>query len=159
MIANQRIAVLTAALLLATLALETNAGGKAVRIDSTSKVKATVTATPVGADGKQVVTLMLDIDKGWHLYANPTENKTTEPARTIVTVKAKNKLTAQVQYPVGKVYVHAGDTYKIYQGHVILPVQIQRPLGDTSPLEVIVNVSACDADACLLPGTIRLSIP
>ncbi len=42
---------------------------------SADVVKATATADKPDADGKQTVTITLNIEKPWHLYANPVEVK------------------------------------------------------------------------------------
>ena len=38
-------------------------------------VKVDATATKIDADGKQIVTVTLDIEKNWYIYANPVKNE------------------------------------------------------------------------------------
>src|SRR5262249_53577111 len=64
---------------------------------SDSKVKATATADKVSADGKQKVTITLEIEKNWYIYANPLNGtKYAEEAfgdnKTVVTLKSKGKI-------------------------------------------------------------------
>ncbi len=118
---------------------------------SDSKVKTTLKAGPIGADGKQTVELSLKIDSGWHLYANPVENATILNSQTKITVLgAKN---AEVKYPVGTLKVTGDDKYKIYQDDVKIQVSLTRTPGEAVTFKIL--VSACsDNNACLLPATI-----
>ena len=36
---------------------------------------------------------------------------------------------------------------------------VQRTKGDTSPLEITIDVNACDDKNCLAPGKIKLMVP
>jgi DsbC/DsbD-like thiol-disulfide interchange protein len=129
---------------------------------SDSKVKATATATKPDADGKQTITVTLDIEKGWHLYANPVGFEDFEPNATVVTVTGKAKPQAvKVEYPPGD--LHKDDilkaTYRTYEGRVTIRAHVQRAAGDTGPLEVSVKVNACDARMCLPQAEIKLAVP
>jgi hypothetical protein len=128
---------------------------------SDSKVKATATATKVGADGKQTVTITLDIAKGWHLYANPinSTNEFLEPNQTVVKVAAKEKVKFDVKYPAGKTVRDKTDKYDVYTGVVKIQADVVRKMGDSSPLEITIAVSACDSKECLQPGTVKLTVP
>src|SRR4051812_18969818 len=67
---------------------------------SESKVKASATADKPGADGKQVVTITLDIEKGWHTYANPVGLQDLTDTQTTVTVSGKGKPEViKIEYP------------------------------------------------------------
>ena len=130
------------------------------RFDSAEKVKATYVASKIGADGKQTVTLTLDIEEGWYIYANPVGVDDFEINRTRITVKAGGKLT-DVQYPPGKLKEIAALKIKLntYPERVVIPVVVQRKLGDTSPLQITIQVNACDKGTCLPPGKKELTIP
>jgi DsbC/DsbD-like thiol-disulfide interchange protein len=132
--------------------------------DSASKVKATAKASEVGADGKQTVTITIDIDKGWYIYANPVGWKEQEDNHTVVTFKAKDKVSAAVKYPEGVVKTTTDEKkkevkYRAYEGRVVLQAQLQRTGGDNSPLNVSIGVNACDKDNCLFPGVVKLTVP
>ncbi len=141
---------------------------------SDSKVKSTVTATKPDADGKQKVTITLDIDKGWYLYANPLggnefANRTFGDNRTTVTIKAKNKVNVEVNYPKGKFKSEdiLGDIaeWHIYQDRTTIEAVVRRAAGDSSPLDVQVQVNACligkdgKTSTCLQPGNIMVKVP
>jgi hypothetical protein len=146
-----------AAVVLALAALAGTARAQLKKSDTV--VKAEAKADPVGADGKQLVTITLTIDKGWHLYANPVGNADLADSQTAVSVSSKNKLQdVKVEYPEGKLVKDkvVGD-YKTYEGKVTIKATVSRAKGDTEPLEVAVKVQACSESQCLLPATVNLT--
>src|SRR5262245_4417707 len=94
---------------------------------SDSKVKVTATADKPDNDGKQVVNLVLQIEKGWHVYANPVGNKDLEASQTVVSVTAKNKPEVQITYPEGVLIPDkvVGD-YKVYEDKVTIKATVKR---------------------------------
>ena len=125
---------------------------------SASKVKITAESSKPDADGKQTVTLNLDIDKGWHVYANPVDNATWANNKTVVNIKAAKALKdVKIEYPAGKVEKESGDC-KIYEDKVTIKAYIVRAPGDDSPLDVSVTVNACNKDTCLVPGAAKLTV-
>ena len=148
------------AVLATTAAWQAQAGSKLGKSDT--KVKATATATKAGADGKQVVTITLDIEKGWHLYANPVNhnNDFLDANQTVVKIAAKDKLgDVKVMYPAGKTKIDKKEKYNIYEGTTKIVASVVRVMGDTSPLQITVEVSACDDSVCLAMGKIKLTVP
>jgi hypothetical protein len=133
--------------------------------DSASVVKAAAAATPVGPDGKQTVTITLEMPQHWHIHANPVRHPDLEDARTKITFAATQKVVAQVKYPGGKLYVDGKDELYVYDGRTMIQAQVQRSVGDKSPLQITIDVNACKekvdgADGCcLLPGKIKLTVP
>lgn len=133
-----------------------------LRLKSDSKVKATAAATAPDASGRQVVTVTLNIDKGWHIYANPVGNEDLDGAKTIVTITAKAKpQSVKVDYPAGAVHVDKilKSSYRVYEDRVTIRAFVQRAAGDTGALQVNVQVNACDASKCLPPADIKLTVP
>jgi len=127
---------------------------------SEDKVKATAVAKKSGADSKQIVTITLDITKDWYIYANPL-NANTDVLKDNVTrveVKAKDKIQTTVKYPAGKQKIESKYKYDIYEGKIMIQAEVQRTLGDMSPLEVSVHINACRKGECLLPGVIKLKV-
>ncbi|MBM3994664.1 MAG: hypothetical protein FJ303_11000 [Planctomycetes bacterium] len=126
---------------------------------SDSKVKAKATAGKIDADGNQTVTITLDIAKGWHLYANPVRhnNDFLNGNKTVVKIAAKDKVSIKPKYPEGMTVKDKDEEYDVYKGVVKIDVQVIRTKGDTSPLEISINVSACDDKACLAPGVVKLT--
>jgi DsbC/DsbD-like thiol-disulfide interchange protein len=140
------------------LVLRTDAGGGSRKSDG--KVKASATATKIDAKGEQTVTITLAIDKGWHIYANPVNHNKEflDGAKTKVKVSAKVKVEARVKYPFGKTHADKDDKYDIYEGTVKIEAKVKRSAGDTSPLELVIDVQACDDKVCLEPGKVKLLV-
>jgi uncharacterized protein len=105
------------------------------------------------------VTVTLNIDKGWHLYANPVGNEDLTDNQVVVTLSAKNKLQdVKIEYPEGKL-THdksIGDL-KIYEGTVTIKASVRRAKGDTDPIDVAVRIQACDKSTCLVGTTVKLT--
>ena len=149
------------ALLAAAVVLAATPAVRALAKNSKSVVKATANATAPDADGRQTVTVTLQIDKPWHLYANPVGNKDLTDNQTTVTVGARAKPEeVKVEYPAGTV---ARDktlgAYKVYEDKATIKAHVRRARGDTSPLHLEVEVQACDQNKCLPPGTIKIEVP
>jgi thiol:disulfide interchange protein len=147
--------------LLAGLMLLTATPVLAQGLKSDSVVKAKATADkPV--EGKQVVTITLDIDAKYHLYANPVGNPDYEANQVSVDVKGKDKAlqSVKVDYPAGTLKKDSavGD-YKIYKGKVTIKATVQRAKGDAGALEVAIKLQACSEKACLMPATIKATVP
>lgn len=128
---------------------------------SDSKIKAMATASKLGADGKQTVTITLEIEKGWYIYANPMNSNTDvlEGNETRVAVKTKDKVKASVKYPAGKQKKDGKYQYDIYEDRIVIQAEVQRAAGDTGPLQVSIDVNTCKKNVCLLPGTVMLTVP
>ncbi len=127
---------------------------------SDSAVKAKATAGKIDKDGKQVVTITLEIDSKYHLYANPVGQADFADTQTTVTISGKVKPeSVKVDYPAGQTKKDktVGD-YKIYKGKVTIKATVQRAKGDTGPLSAAVKVQACTETSCLLPATIKLAV-
>ncbi|MCI0379128.1 MAG: protein-disulfide reductase DsbD N-terminal domain-containing protein [Gemmataceae bacterium] len=146
-----------AAMALAFTAFQADAGGK----KSDAEVKVTAKGAKPDAGGKQVVTITMIHNKGWHSYANPVGNEDFENAQTEVKITAKTKPEKiKIEYPEGKLHKDkiVGD-YKIYEDKVEIKAVVQRAAGDASPLEVSVRFMAChEKGVCLLPATVKLKV-
>ncbi len=126
---------------------------------SADVVKCDVTAAKPGADGTQVITVGLDVQSGWHVYANPVGAQLLETTATKVSFEGKAKVeVVKAEYPQGKT-VHDDDLkadYRIYEGKVQIKATVKRSAGD-GPLKVSVKVQACSEGQngkCLIPSTI-----
>ena len=153
---NRRVLVAVFALGI-IVAARCDGGGESKIPRSDSKVKATATATKI-TNGKQTLTITLDVEKDWYIYANPVNYDQYENNRTRVTVKADGKVTADVKYPKG---TRKDAKYDTYQGKVAIVCEVTRSPGDTSPLQVGIDVNSCGLVnmECLLPARIKLTIP
>jgi DsbC/DsbD-like thiol-disulfide interchange protein len=135
----------------------TVAGQNAGSSKSDSKVKLTATAEKPGADGKQVITVKMDIDKGWHSYPNPSGNESCPP--TVVKVEGKEAKDVKIEYPPGKL-VNDKDlgTYYVWEDSVSIKVTVPRAAAD-SPVKLKVKFQACNESSCLPPATVELTVP
>jgi DsbC/DsbD-like thiol-disulfide interchange protein len=125
---------------------------------SEDAVKVSVKSEAAKGD-KKVVTLTLDVAKGWHTYANPVGNKDLESATTIVSFKAGGKaVKADIKYPEGKVHKDSvvGD-YKIYEGSFTVTATLDLA-GATEPIEGEIAIQVCDEKKCLQPGKIKVKV-
>jgi uncharacterized protein YyaL (SSP411 family) len=141
-------------------------GGKATTSDSV--VKVTSAAEKPDANGKQVVTITLAIDDGWHIYGNPVgSSELVAGSETTVKVSGKGKpKLAAVVYPKGKLtkekVANEEIEYFIYEGKIQIKATIQRVAGDKESVELSVNFGACKsgkAGVCLKPSEVKLKVP
>jgi thiol:disulfide interchange protein len=145
-------------LMIVAAALTGTAAGQGAKT-SASVVKIDAKADAPTADGKQTVILNFTIDKTWHLYANPTPQDFPGIPVTVTVDKLKPQ-DVKVDYPDGKVVKDAtfGD-HKVYEDKVTIKAVVQRARGDTSPLDLSIRVQACTDKQCLLPATVKLTVP
>jgi DsbC/DsbD-like thiol-disulfide interchange protein len=141
--------------LLIGVACGVGAGQAAEGTKSDSRIKVTAAADKPGADGKQVITVTLTIDKGWHTYANPAGDLGTP---TVVKVEGKKGDEVKVDYPEGKLVKDKFGDMIIYEGSAAIKVTVARAAGD-SPLKLKVKVQACNEETCLQPATVEVSVP
>jgi DsbC/DsbD-like thiol-disulfide interchange protein len=154
--------LVAAALLLGAVALvaghgpSAEAGGK-----KKSYVKLSATATKPDDDGRQEVTITMEIEKPWYAYANPVGLEDLENAQTKVKLSAKGKLEdVKVEYPAGKVKVDGTSKYNIYEDKVAIKAKVRRARDDASPLTVTVTYMTCNPKGvCLPPETVKLMVP
>src|SRR5271170_6455078 len=101
---------------------------------SDAVIKAVAKAGKADADGKQTVTVNIQIEKGWHLYANPVGEDSLKPVQTVLTITGKEKLQdLKVEYPAGKTVKDADlkIEYKTYEDKVEIKALVQRAKGDS----------------------------
>lgn len=147
-------ASLLAAFVFATVSTE--AGLK----KSDAEVKASAEASKTDASGKQTITITLNVNPGWYIYANPVDNEDFASNKTVVTVYADKKpVEAKIEYPKGKAKKTGDFMYSIYDGKVTILAHVTRP-ADAKSLDLAIRVSTCNEKGiCLLPGTIKLNVP
>ena len=122
-------------------------------------VKITATADKPDADGKQIVTLKLDVEKSWHLYANPVGQEDLLSSQTVVSSAGKGKPeVVKVEYPPGKeIKDPTIGTYKVYEDQVKIRLKVKRPATGSTDLDV--KVSACNDSRCLVPAVVKVTVP
>jgi DsbC/DsbD-like thiol-disulfide interchange protein len=127
--------------------------GDAKKSDSVVKVKAKLEKS---AAGKEIVVVNLEIQAGWHLYANPVGNEDFESGQVVV------KLTdnpAKIAYPVGKTVTDPIiGKYKVYEDKIEIRATLDRPASKT-PLEVSIRLQSCNDKVCLPPATVKVNVP
>jgi DsbC/DsbD-like thiol-disulfide interchange protein len=131
-------------------------------IDSASKVKITAQVGQPDASGKQVITLKVTIAKGWHIFGNPVLCKELEPVQTVVRVTANGKaVPGDFKYPAGRIINEdlLGIRYRIYESEVPIRITVHRVPGGPSPLDISVWVRAVNESVCILPATVKLTVP
>lgn len=144
---------------IAVVAAVVFAGSALAQKTSADVVKVVVKSDKPDADGKQNVTITIDIEKGWHLYANPVGNDMLKSAQT--TIKPGDKIElVKVDYPEGKTTKDevAGD-YKTYEGTVVIKAMVRRPADASGPFTLSLRLQACDEKTCKLPSTIKVEVP
>ena len=112
-------------------------------------VKATFQASKPDAMGKQTVTVTLQIEDGWHIYANPVGNEGYASNRVLFQATGA---VVKVLYPPGEEKIGtAADgkkfTYNIHKGKVVIRAEVTRP-STPGPVELTLIYNACDANRC-----------
>ncbi len=124
---------------------------------SDTVVKVNATADKPDAAGNQTVTITVEVDRGYHIYANPVKNDMLTSVQTKVKFLGVDE--EKITYPEGKLKKNetTGD-YCVYEGKVTITARVKRKK-DAGPLEFTIKVQACDKDSCLFPATIKKSVP
>jgi uncharacterized protein len=127
---------------------------------SADMVKVEASANKIDADGKQEVTLTLNVEEGWHLYANPVGNADLTSAQTTVTITGKVKpKDVKIEYPKGKIIEDKTiGNYSTYDGKVVIKAKVSRAKDDTGPLDVTIKLQACNEKLCLPPGKVKVEV-
>jgi DsbC/DsbD-like thiol-disulfide interchange protein len=149
--------LLVAVATVSSVATVAGAGGQ----KQESQVKLTATAGKVDAEGRQVVTITMDINAPWHAYANPVHFEDLEAAQTTVKITSAAKLAdVKIAYPPGKLYIDDLRRYRhyIYEGKVEIQASVKRASGDTGPLDVSVKYMTCKKNFCLPPEQVILQV-
>jgi len=134
----------------------------AVALKSDSQVKVSARATKPDAAGKQIVTVTMDINEGWHIYGNPVKNEVLMEAQTQVKIDGINQEKVEVRYPNGKEKESSvTGKYVVYEGKVAIQAAVQRTPMDANGLEVSVRFMSChdQSKKCLLPAEVKFKLP
>jgi uncharacterized protein len=127
--------------------------------EKNSEVKVSASAEKPDANGNQVIRITLDIEKGWHAYANPVDNEDLASVQTTVKITGKNPLEkVGTEYPQGKLVVDPAGNHRVYEGKVTIKATVTRAKGDTDPLQVTVKYQACNDKTCKPPATAKLEV-
>jgi len=111
------------------------------------------------ADGSQVITVTLSIDKGWYVYANPTGLGEDIDDFYQLTVKAQTKAKVKIDYPPGKEVEDKGiGKWRKYEGKVMIPVTVWRAKGDQAPLDLHVRFALRKGAICAVPQSTSVTV-
>ncbi len=116
-----------------------------------AKVFLSVDKLPAG--GRCKFAVVLDVEEGWHIYANPPGNEDLIP--TTVTVTSQQKLKQQnTKYPKGAALAveEFDEPVSIYKGEVAIKGEIQAPesaAGKTDDLEFQIEFQVCNDITCM----------
>lgn len=148
--------VLSAAILAWHLKPTANAGeGKVASV-----VKASAIATKLDTEGRQHLTIQLDVKEGHRILANPVQCADLVSVQTTVTIASAKKLQeVKIEYPPGKRKVLFGDeVFYVYEGRVKIKAFVKRSEGDTTPLDVTIGCFPRNDVRVYLPANIKLRI-
>jgi DsbC/DsbD-like thiol-disulfide interchange protein len=149
--AKRRIQLLAVGLAFGMIAL-LNSPWTAAGDKSEPHAKFSATAGKVDDNGRQTVTITMEVKKGWHAYANPVKHKDVEDGgETVVKISSPQKLEdVKITYPAGTKWADKrGDTFMIYEGKVEISVALKRAAGDVGPLDVLVRYMTCNDSECV----------
>lgn len=125
------------------------------------KAQAFLSVDRLPAGGSCQVMVVLTIEKGWHVNANPPSPDYLIPVK--VSWKSKNKIQlAELKYPKGIAFRFAGsdEDAMVYDGEVQIRGTLEIPKeagGLTEDMEISVHYQVCNEEGCLPPKTIKLN--
>lgn len=110
--------------------------------------------------GKCLVAIELQIQRGWHINANPANPDFLVPTKVEVKTKQKVKLS-KLKYPKHHELEVDGfdDPYHVYDGKVIVYGLLEidnAETADFAQLEFLVSFQGCNSKECLPPDKVRL---
>ncbi len=105
-----------------------------------NRVQVSAEAGKIDNAGRQAISLSLQIEKGWHLLANPSGLPDLERYETRVTVEGKGVSAVKVVYPRGiEVEDEVLGKWKKYEGKVGIRIELQRDGRAGEPVEIRVR--------------------
>lgn len=147
------------------LAAAQNAVKGATKSKDYVKAKVFLSVDKLAAGDKCKFAVVLEVQDGWHINANPPSPEEMIPTQVTVQSKYKAK-QLETTYPEGSELTMEGfeDPVSVYEGEVLIRGEIQAATdaaGKTEELEFLVKYQACNEKTCLPPKTLKLagSIP
>ena len=118
---------------------------------------------PIAAGSEVRAVVTLEIQEGWHIYANPTGVELLKPT-TLALGPHPSVLGFEVEYPPGqpKVLGSLGsEEVLLYEETVAIPVRLtvanDAPAGKLE-LTVVARFQACNDQVCLAPATLPIPL-
>jgi uncharacterized protein YyaL (SSP411 family) len=128
------------------------------RVDSSDVVRIELNRGSV-ADGLESFFLKINVEKGWHIYANPVGNKDLLDSATQVEMLIDGKVVEHsgIAFPKGTAKTEKDGAYDTYEGEQTITIRLNRDqTKNAKSVAVRVKVVACDDKTCLKPSTIRV---
>ena len=113
-------------------------------------------------EGRQRITATISIAAPWHIYAQPPENPELAMSATRIEVyRGNSRVNAEITFPRGEPVRDAvAGEYRVYRGQIMIPIDLPAAAkNEQDKLEVRLTVIACQEGRCLLPSTIRATLP
>lgn len=108
------------------------------------------------AGGTCDVAILLEVEEGWHVYANPVKADWQIP--TSLKVASKNGTTlSHTLYPAGEQMTVQGEQISVYEGRVLLFATLNVPAtaaGTQEELSFQIRYQPCNDSQCLAPTTV-----
>ena len=107
------------------------------------------------AGGTCDVAVLLNIQDGWHVYANPAAED-YQVATRLTVASTQGTTLSQTLYPAGKGVEVFGERVAVYEGRALLFATVAVPAtaaGKTETLTFSVEYQACNDTNCLPPAT------
>jgi hypothetical protein len=125
------------------------------------KAKVFLSLDKLPAGGKCDFAVVLEVEDGWHINANPPSPETMIPTKVTVLSKHRAK-QLETKYPKGAdlTIEEFPEPVSVYEGNVIIRGELQAAsdaAGKTEELEFQIKYQACNEKTCLPPKTLKLA--
>jgi thiol:disulfide interchange protein DsbD len=133
------------------------------KVASANVVKATFEPVEISAGGSAEATVLITIEKGFHLNANPPTYSYLK-ATELEIPPANSVSVGFITYPdpITQKFEFAEEPLAVYEGETRLKVLLQAtksaPKGPLN-LEGELRVQACDDQVCYPPGALNVTLP
>lgn len=104
------------------------------------------------------LTVVLIVEEGWHLNANPASLDFLVPTSLDVRENNGNAKIEEIHYPEGKIISSPLGDNRVYEGEVLIPITIQLT-SDPDNLRLLVRAQACKGGRCIIPSDWVIAIP
>jgi thiol:disulfide interchange protein DsbD len=132
-------------------------------VTSLNFVRASASEARVSASGSGEATVMVSVQSGYHVNANPATDAFLK-ATELVVQPGDGLSVGFVKYPteIKKKFSFSEKPLAVYEGEVPIKVLLKAAPATTKgshSLPAKLNVQACDDQVCYSPGTLELTIP
>jgi len=125
------------------------------------KAKVFLSLDKLPAGGKCKFVVILDVQDGWHINANPPRPDNMIATKVTIQAKQKSKQLETI-YPEGSELTmeDLDEPVSVYEGQVLIRGEIQAPAdaaGKTEEMEFQIKYQACNEKTCLPPKSLKLA--